>query len=116
VGPLGWLLLFALIGAYLYWLGDRAIRDEQAQSDDDSADDPADDDDDDSADDDDDDDDNPADDDDDDDEFDPVAIAAATAIALGGLDAGAAAGDINLTGLDVSEPVGMSMMLDMGEL
>lgn len=111
MGPLGWLLLFALIGAYLYWLGDRAIRGEQAQSDDDSADDPADDDDDDPADD---DDDEPE--DDDDDEFDPVVIAAATAIALGGLDAGAAAGDINLTGLDVSEPVGMSMMLDMGEL
>ena len=97
MGPLGWLLLFALIGAYLYWLGDRAIRREQAQSADD-------------------DDDDPADDDDDDDEFDPVAIAAAAAIALGGLEAGAAAGDINLTGLDASEPVGMSMMLDMGEL
>ena len=107
MGPLGWLLLFALIGAYLYWLGDRAIRREQAQSEDD----PADDDDDDPADD---DDDDPA--DDDDDEFDPVAIAAAAAIALGGLDAGAAAGDINLTGLDASEPVGMSMMIDMGEL
>jgi len=105
VGPLGWLLLFALIGAYLYWLGDRAIRREQAQSDDDSADD-------------DDDDHNPADDDDDDDdeEFDPVALATAVALALGGVGAGAEAGDINLTGLDASEPVGMSMMLDMGEL
>ena len=109
MGPLGWLLLFALIGAYLYWLGDRAIRREQAQSDDDSADDDDDDDDDDH---------NPADDDDDDDdeEFDPVALATAVALALGGVGAGAEAGDINLTGLDASEPVGMSMMLDMGEL
>ena len=39
MGPLGWLLLFALIGAYLYWLGDRAIRRDEARSDDDSADD-----------------------------------------------------------------------------
>jgi len=109
LGPLGWLLLFALIGAYLYWLGDRAIRREQAQSEDN----PADDDDDDPADD---DDDEPADDDDDDEEFDPVALATAVALALGGVGAGAEAGDINLTGLDASEPVGMSMMLDMGEL
>ena len=97
MGTLGWLLLFALIGAFLYWLGDRAIRRDQARSDDD-------------------DDDQPADVDDDDEEFDPVMLAAAAAIALGGLDAGAEAGDINLTGLDASEPVGMSMMLDMGEL
>ena len=109
MGPLGWLLLFALIGAYLYWLGDRAIRRDEARSEDDSADDdddePVDDD-----------DDGTADDDDDDEEFDPVALATAVALALGGLDAGAEAGDINLTGLDASEPVGMSMMLDMGEL
>ena len=109
MGPLGWLLLFALIGAYLYWLGDRAIRRDEAQSEDDSADDdddePVDDD-----------DDGPADDDDDDEEFDPVALATAVALALGGVGAGAEAGDINLTGLDASEPVGMSMMLDMGEL
>ena len=96
MGTLGWLLLFALIGAFLYWLGDRAIRRDQARADDD--------------------DDEHADEDDDDEEFDPVALAAAVAIALGGLDAGAAVGDINLTGLDASEPVGMSMMLDMGEL
>ena len=109
MGPLGWLLLFALIGAYLYWLGDRAIRRDEARSEDDSADDdddePVDD-----A------DDEPADDDDDDEEFDPVALATAVALALGGVGAGAEAGDINLTGLDASEPVGMSMMLDMGEL
>ena len=109
MGPLGWRLLFALIGAYLYWLGDRAIRRDEARSEDDSADDdddePVDDD-----------DDEAADDDDDDEEFDPVALATAVALALGGLDAGAEAGDINLTGLDASEPVGMSMMLDMGEL
>ena len=97
MGTLGWLLLFALIGAFLYWLGDRAIRRDQARADDD-------------------DDDEPADEDDDDEEFDPVALATAVALALGGLDAGAEAGDINLTGLDASEPVGMSMMLDMGEL
>ena len=97
MGTLGWLLLFALIGAFLYWLGDRAIRRDAARADDD-------------------DDDQPADVDDDDEEFDPVMLAAAAAIALGGLDAGAEAGDINLTGLDASEPVGMSMMLDMGEL
>jgi len=109
VGPLGWLLLFALIGAYLYWLGDRAIRRDEARSEDDSADDdddePVDDD-----------DDGPEDDDDDDEEFDPVALATAVALALGGVGAGAEAGDINLTGLDASEPVGMSMMIDMGEL
>ena len=109
MGPLGWLLLFALIGAYLYWLGDRAIRRDEARSEDDSADDdddePVDDD-----------DDEPADDDDDDEEFDPVALATAVALALGGVGTGAEAGDINLTGLDASEPVGMSMMLDMGEL
>ena len=109
MGPLGWLLLFALIGAYLYWLGDRAIRRDEARSEDDSADDdddePVDDD-----------DDGPADDDDDDEEFDPVALATAVALALGGVGAGAEAGDINLTGLDASEPVGMSMMIDMGEL
>ena len=109
MGPLGWLLLFALIGAYLYWLGDRAIRRDEARSEDDSADDdddePVDDD-----------DDGTADDDDDDEEFDPVALATAVALALGGVGAGAEAGDINLTGLDASEPVGMSMMLDMGEL
>jgi len=109
VGPLGWLLLFALIGAYLYWLGDRAIRRDEARSEDDSADDdddePVDDD-----------DDGPEDDDDDDEEFDPVALATAVALALGGVGTGAEAGDINLTGLDASEPVGMSMMLDMGEL
>jgi len=109
VGPLGWLLLFALIGAYLYWLGDRAIRRDEARSEDDSADDdddePVDDD-----------DDGPADDDDDDEEFDPVALATAVALALGGVGAGAEEGDINLTGLDASEPVGMSMMIDMGEL
>ena len=109
MGPLGWLLLFALIGAYLYWLGDRAIRRDEARSEDDSADDdddePVDDD-----------DDEPADVDDDDEEFDPVALATAVALALGGVGAGAEAGDINLTGLDASEPVGMSMMLDMGEL
>ena len=102
MGPLGWLLLFALIGAYLYWLGDRAIRRDEARSEDDSADD--------------DDDDEPVDDDDDDEEFDPVALATAVALALGGVGAGAEAGDINLTGLDASEPVGMSMMIDMGEL
>jgi len=106
MGTLGWLLLFALIGAFLYWLGDRAIRRDAARADDDDDDEPADED----------DDDEPADEDDDDEEFDPVALAAAVAIALGGLDAGAAVGDINLTGLDASEPVGMSMMLDMGEL
>ena len=109
MGPLGWLLLFALIGAFLSWLGDRAIRRDEARSEDDSADDdddePVDDD-----------DDGPADDDDDDEEFDPVALATAVTLALGGLDAGAEAGDINLTGLDASEPVGMSMMIDMGEL
>ena len=109
MGPLGWLLLFALIGAYLYWLGDRAIRRDEARSEDDSADDdddePVDDD-----------DDGPEDDDDDDEEFDPVALATAVALALGGVGTGAEAGDINLTGLDASEPVGMSMMLDMGEL
>ena len=109
MGTLGWLLLFALIGAFLYWLGDRAIRRDEARSEDDSADDdddePVDDD-----------DDEPADDDDDDEEFDPVALATAVALALGGVGAGAEAGDINLTGLDASEPVGMSMMLDMGEL
>ena len=109
MGPLGWLLLFALIGAYLYWLGDRAIRRDEARSEDDSADDdddePVDDD-----------DDGTADDDDDDEEFDPVALATAVALALGGVGAGAEAGDINLTGLDASEPVGMSMMIDMGEL
>ena len=109
MGPLGWLLLFALIGAYLYWLGDRAIRRDEARSEDDSADDdddePVDDD-----------DDGPADDDDDEEEFDPVALATAVALALGGVGAGAEAGDINLTGLDASEPVGMSMMIDMGEL
>ena len=109
MGPLGWLLLFALIGAYLYWLGDRAIRRDEARSEDDSADDdddePVDDD-----------DDEAADDDDDDEEFDPVALATAVALALGGVGAGAEAGDINLTGLDASEPVGMSMMIDMGEL
>ena len=109
MGPLGWLLLFALIGAYLYWLGDRAIRRDEARSEDDSADDdddePVDDD-----------DDGTADDDDDDEEFDPVALATAVALALGGVGAGAEGGDINLTGLDASEPVGMSMMLDMGEL
>ena len=88
MGTLGWLLLFALIGAFLYWLGDRAIRRDAAR----------------------------ADDDDDDEEFDPVALATAVALALGGVGAGAEAGDINLTGLDASEPVGMSMMLDMGEL
>ena len=110
MGPLGWLLLFALIGAYLYWLGDRAIRREQAQSEDD----PADDDDDEPVVDD--DNDEPVDDDDDDEEFDPVALATAVALALGGVGAGAEAGDINLTGLDASEPVGMSMMIDMGEL
>ena len=109
MGPLGWLLLFALIGAYLYWLGDRAIRRDEARSDDN----PADDDDDEPVDD---ADDEPADDDDDDEEFDPVALATAVALALGGVGAGAEAGDINLTGLDASEPVGMSMMLDMGEL
>ena len=96
MGTLGWLLLFALIGAFLYWLGDRAIRRDQARADDD--------------------DDEPADDDDDDEEFDPVMLATAVALALGGAGAGAEAGDINLTGLDASEPVGMSMMLDMGEL
>ena len=106
MGTLGWLLLFALIGAFLYWLGDRAIRQDEARADDDDDDEPADED----------DGDEPADEDDDDEEFDPVALAAAVAIALGGLDAGAAVGDINLTGLDASEPVGMSMMLDMGEL
>ena len=109
MGPLGWLLLFALIGAYLYWLGDRAIRRDEARSEDDSADDdddePVDDD-----------DDEAADDDDDDEEFDPVALATAVALALGGVGTGAEAGDINLTGLDASEPVGMSMMIDMGEL
>ena len=109
MGPLGWLLLFALIGAYLYWLGDRAIRRDEARSEDDSADDdddePVDDD-----------DDGPEDDDDDDEEFDPVALATAVALALGGVGTGAEAGDINLTGLDASEPVGMSMMIDMGEL
>ncbi len=105
MGPLGWLLLFALIGAYLYWLGDRAIRQDEARTDDDD-DDPVDDD----------DNDEPVDDDDDDEEFDPVALATAVALALGGVGAGAEAGDINLTGLDASEPVGMSMMLDMGEL
>ena len=109
MGTLGWLLLFALIGAFLYWLGDRAIRRDEARSEDHSADD----DDDETVDD---DDDGNADDDDDDEEFDPVALATAVALALGGLDAGAEAGDINLTGLDASEPVGMSMMLDMGEL
>lgn len=101
MGPLGWLLLFALIGAYLYWLGDRAIRRDEAQSDNDSEDDA--------------DNDEPVD-DDDDEEFDPVALATAVALALGSVGAGAEAGDINLTGLDASEPVGMSMMLDMGEL
>ena len=106
MGPLGWRLLFALIGAYLYWLGDRAIRRDQARAVDDDDNEPADED----------DDDEPADVDDDDEEFDPVALATAVALALGGLDAGAEAGDINLTGLDASEPVGMSMMLDMGEL
>ena len=111
MGPLGWLLLFALIGAYLYWLGDRAIRRDEARSDDDD-DEPVDDDDEPR----DDDDDEPPDDDDDDEEFDPVALATAVALALGGVGAGAEAGDINLTGLDASEPVGMSMMLDMGEL
>jgi len=115
MGTLGWLLLFALIGAFLYWLGDRAIRPDEARADDDDDDEPADEDDgDEPADED--DGDEPADEDDDDEEFDPVALAAAVAIALGGLDAGAAVGDINLTGLDASEPVGMSMMLDMGEL
>ena len=103
MGPLGWLLLFALIGAYLYWLGDRAIRRDEARSDDDD-DEPVDDDDDEAA------------DDDDDEEFDPVALATAVALALGSVGAGAEAGDINLTGLDASEPVGMSMMIDMGEL
>ena len=105
MGTLGWLLLFALIGAFLYWLGDRAIRRDQARADDDD-DEPADEG----------DDDEPADDDDDDEEFDPVMLATAVALALGGAGAGAEAGDINLTGLDASEPVGMSMMLDMGEL
>ena len=97
MGTLGWLLLFALIGAFLYWLGDRAIRRDQARAVDD-------------------DDNEPADEDDDDEEFDPVMLATAVALALGGVGTGAEAGDINLTGLDASEPVGMSMMLDMGEL
>lgn len=95
MGTLGWLLLFALIGAFLYWLGDRAIRRDEARSDGD--------------------DDEPVD-DDDDEEFDPVMPATAVTLALGGVGTGAEAGDINLTGLDASEPVGMSMMLDMGEL
>jgi hypothetical protein len=114
MGTLGWLLLFALIGAFLYWLGDRAIRRDAARADDDDDDEPADDDDVDSAGDD--DNDEPVDVDDDDEEFDPVMLATAVALALGGVGAGAEAGDINLTGLDASEPVGMSMMLDMGEL
>ena len=88
MGPLGWILLLVLIGAGLYWLGDAISRHEPEDSNHDSS----------------------------DDDLDLVAIATAAALALGGLDDGEDNGDINLTGLDASEPVGMSMMLDMGEL
>ena len=88
MGPFGWILLLVLIGAGLYWLGDAISRHEPEDSNHDSS----------------------------DDDLDLVAIATAAALALGGLDDGEDNGDINLTGLDASEPVGMSMMLDMGEL
>ena len=88
MGPLGWILLLVLIGAGLYWLGDAISRHEPEDSNHESS----------------------------DDDLDLVAIATAAALALGGLDDGEDNGDINLTGLDASEPVGMSMMLDMGEL
>ncbi len=92
MGPLGWILLLVLIGAGLYWLGDAISRHEPEDSNHESSDESS------------------------EDDFDLVAIATAAALALGGLDDGEDNGDINLTGLDASEPVGMSMMLDMGEL
>ncbi len=92
MGAFGSILLLVLIGAVLYWLGDAISRHEPEDSNHDSSDESS------------------------DDDFDLVAIATAAALALGGLDDGEDDGDINLTGLDASEPVGMSMMLDMGEL